>query len=220
MNSISNPMWLPAAARDRRILAIAILVFIFIVVLAAIIVPIVLLHRHYDENISKMSRQLNSQSGFNVLRPKLITAMDALKTKDPKRLFLKGATAALAGAELQDQVKSIIEAAGGRVAVVQPVPTKDDGAFRIVATTYHLNINNANLRRMLHALETREPSLFIDTLIIRSIAPPGYRPQPGAPDPEVFVQMDISGIARPAVAPAAGSQTTDVNAKSSGKAKP
>ncbi len=187
---------IPASARDRRVLAIALLVFILVVLICLVAVPVVLLHRHYDQHIQRMTRQLQSQSAFNAMGPQVARALEALKSRDASRLYLKGGTAALASAELQDQVKSLVEAAGGRFVSATGLAHKDDGQYRTVAATFQINLGNANLRRLLHALETQEPFLFVDNLTIRSLVAPGFRAPPGYSEPEVYVQMDVSAIAR------------------------
>jgi hypothetical protein len=51
-----------------------------------------------------------------------------------------------------------------------------------------------NLRQVLHALEGREPYMFLDNLTVRAQVPPGFKPQAGF-EPEVFVQFDVSAYA-------------------------
>ena len=187
--------WLPHTPRDRRILAVALLVLTTAVMVAAIAVPVGLLNRHYDQNLAKMTRQWKSQSAFNAMRPQVTRALESLRAKDVRKFFLKGTTSALASAELQDQVRQVVETNGGRLISANANPHKDDGAYRFVTANFQLNISNTNLRRMLHALETREPYLFNDNLVIRSQVPFGYRPPAGTPEPDLFVQMDVSSIA-------------------------
>jgi general secretion pathway protein M len=196
MSTVTEPRWIPASPRDRRVLAIVILLLLMTTVVACVAVPSVLLHRYYDQYLSRLSRQLNSQSAFNNLRPKVAIALEALKSRDVRRLYLRGATAALASAELQDLVKQAVEANGGRIIANTSVSPKDEGQYRLVTANFQINVSNANLRRVLHALETREPYLFSEMLVIRSQVPFGFRPQSGIPEPDLFVQMDVSGIAR------------------------
>ena len=205
MMTAAEPRWLPASPRDRRILAASILLLLIVTLFAALIVPTILLHRYYDQYLTKVSRQLSNQSAFNAMRPKVAAGLEALKARDVRKLYLRGTTAALASAELQDLVKQSVEAGGGRIIANTSNPPKDDGQYRVVTANFQLNVSNANLRRVLHALETREPYLFTDTLIIRSQVPFGFRPQSGIPEPDLFVQMDVSGVARVAPDPAATS---------------
>lgn len=192
----SLPGWLPTNPRDRRILAVSIFALMVAAIVAAISVPVVLLHRHYDENLARMTRQWKSQSSFNAMRPDIARALEALRAKEIRKLYLKGTTSALASAELQDLVRQVVEGNGGRLISASANPPKDDGAYRIATANFQLNISNVNLRRMLHALETKEPYLFNDNLVIRSQVPFGYRPPAGATEPDLFVQMDVSAIAQ------------------------
>lgn len=195
MNTSTTLKWLPGNARERRILALGLLAVLIALAIAAITVPAIMLHRHYDDNLSRMTRQLRSQSAFNSMRPELSKALESLKAKDARKYYLRGTTAALATAELQDQVKLLIEANGGRVLSVQGIAHRDDGGYRVVAATFQLNVSNVNLRRVLHALETKEPYLFVDNLTVRAQVPPGYRPPPGSAEPDLYAQMDVSGVA-------------------------
>jgi general secretion pathway protein M len=187
------PAWLPADPNKRRAVAAALLLLSIMVIAAAVCVPAVLLHRHYDENIARLVRQVGTQTAFNALRPRLAEKLDSLKSRDVKKLFLKGTSSALALAELQEAVRTAIEANGGRVvSSVQGNAPKEEGAYRQVAATFNMNTNNANLRRVLYTLESREPYLFIDSVVIQ---PQGYRPAPGAPEPDMFVQLDVRAFA-------------------------
>ncbi len=195
MSRMAEHPWIPRAPRDRRILAVALLALIFVAAIAAIAVPVVLLNRHYDDNLARMTRQWKSQTAFNAMNPQVNRALEALRAKNVRRLFLKGTTSALASAELQDLVRQVIESSGGRLISASANPHKDDGAYRTANANFQLNINNVNLRRMLHALETREPYLFNEGLVIRSQVPFSYRPPAGTTEPDLFVQMDVSAIA-------------------------
>ena len=195
MTKATGQIWLPQSPRDRRIVAVALLVFVVAILIAAIAIPVTMLNRHYDQNLAKMNRQWKSQTAFNAMRPQVARALESLRAKDVRKFFLKGTTSALASAELQDQVRQVVEANGGRLISASANPHKDDGPYRIATASFQLNINNTNLRRMLHALETREPYLFNDTLVIRSQVPFGYRPPAGTMEPDLFVQMDVSGVA-------------------------
>lgn len=195
MNAPKAKVRLPNNPRDRRLLATALLLLVFVAVVAAIAVPVILLNRHYDDNLARMTRQWKSQTAFNDRRPEVMRALEQLKARDVRKLFLKGTTGALATAELQDHVGQVIEASGGRLISRNVNPHKDDGPYRYVTGNFQLNISNVNLRRMLHALESREPYLFNDSLVIRSQTPLGYRPPAGTAEPDLFVQMDVSSVA-------------------------
>ena len=204
--------WLPTDPRKRRWLAVAMLASLVALITLAIVVPAVMLHRHYDANIARLSRQVSTQTAFNAMRPRLTEKLALLKSRDVRKFFLKGTSAALALAELQELVRSTIESNGGRV--VSSVPgnvAKEEGPYRQVATTFNMNANNANLLRLLYTFETKEPYLFIDSIAVTSQAPSGFRPAPGTAEPEMFIQLELHGFALRAaseIAPPADTGTT------------
>ncbi len=181
----------PAARRNA---ALAILALLALALLTAAVLPVWLLHRHYDAHLREMARQKQTYTALNDARPMMTNAVEVLKARDTKKFFLKGTTAALASAELQDVVKSAVESNGGRVISTQAIPHKDDGTYRQVSTMVQMAVNIQSLRRVLHTLEGREPYLFVDALSVRSNLPSGFKATPGF-EPEMTVQIDISGYA-------------------------
>jgi len=84
--------------RGRRMLAISILVAVILLPIAGVAALAWTGHRHYDDALFKMTRQLKSQSSANAARPQMLETVELLKGKDIKKYFLKGGTPALAGA--------------------------------------------------------------------------------------------------------------------------
>ncbi len=198
--------WLATPAA-RRTAALALLAVLVLAALAAAVLPVWLLHRHYDAHLLSMARQLQAYTALNNARPAMMEAVDVLKARDTRKFFLKGTTSALASAELQDVVKSAIESSGGRLISSAPAAHKDDGSYRQVSTTVAMTVNIQSLRKVLYALEDREPYLFVDSLTVRSNMQSGFRPTAGL-EPEMYVQMDVSGFAALTEnPPAAGAKT-------------
>ena len=57
-----------------------------------------------------------------------------------------------------------------------------------------LTANIFALRKILNAIESSVPYLFVDNFTVRSTIPSSYRPPPGQ-EPEMFVILDVSGYA-------------------------
>ena len=211
------PLRTPAA---NRAVALGLLLVAVAAVIAMLALPAWWLFDRYDSAASQMARQLRSYTSLNQLRPNLMKAVETLKTGDTKKFFVKGATAALAGADLQDVAKAVIEANGGRMLSSQLLPHKDDNGVRQVNATIQMTANIQNLRQILHAMESREPYLFLDNLTVRSQVPSGFKPQAGF-EPEMFIQFDVSALiplvqATPTAAPA---DAKSANGKPTAKAK-
>ncbi len=152
----------------QRLLAVAILSAVIIAVFTGIVRPVIEnratleaervdLGERYDRfrlvaaEGADLRRQLTILEGKSNLRAKFFVAQ----------------TYALAGAELQKQVNTIVRANNGTTRSVQTLPQEDDpqdGRFAVRAT---FTASIAKLQAILHALENSEKTLLVDRLEIR-----------------------------------------------------
>jgi general secretion pathway protein M len=97
------------------------------------------------------------------LRPQLEEQLKALKLQAAATPGLIGNdNAALAQAQLQDEVKAIVVANQGEVRTAQVVPASTVDGFQVIAIQYDLMIPMARLRDLTYAIESHTPYLFID----------------------------------------------------------
>lgn len=203
---------------QQRAVAVLLLVLVVGALIAAVAVPVVLVHRHYDDSIADFRDRLQRYQRVAAQAPNYRNALDALRQRDAKRFLLKNTAPNLAGAELQEMVRAAIEGNGGRITTSQNQPAKDDGRFRQIGVNVQFFATTANLQKILFALESQQPYVLIENLSVRPInAFRGFRPQPGQ-EPEVSVQLDVAafsageperppaGTAKPAPAAAAPSK--------------
>jgi general secretion pathway protein M len=177
--------------RSRR-LALAILAA---AVLAAVVVVFLIgwiPNRHYAVVLDDMTSRLDRYRRIAAMQPEVAKRLEAMRQLDPKRFFLRTGAAALSAAEAQEAMRGIIEAGGGRLITMQAPSTRDDGRYRQVTVNVQLTANVQALRKILHAIETRTPFLFIDNLMVRSQVPSNFKPGVNS-EPEMFVQFDVSG---------------------------
>ena len=177
--------------RANRLAALVILAFLVVTLIALIAVPTYLAREHYDAANAKSSRLLGAYKSLNQARPMLLQSVELLRAKDAKKFYLKGATPALATAELQDIAKAIIENNGGRLLSTQAIANKEESGYRQVSTKIQMSVNIQNLRRVLYALESKEPYLLIDGLRVQAQVPAGFKPAPGI-EPDMFVEFDVA----------------------------
>ncbi len=180
---------------QRRALAIAVLVGILAIVLAVILVPVVLLHRHYDQAIADLDDRIGRYRRVAAQAPEHRKALEAMRDRDGRRFLLKNTAPNLAGAELQELVRAAVEGNGGRITTSQNQPPRDEGRFRQIGVNVQFFANTFNLQKILYALETQQPYLVVENLTARPLnAFRGYRPAPGQ-EPEVNVQVDVAAFA-------------------------
>jgi general secretion pathway protein M len=172
--------------------ALGLLAAVAIAIVAAIALPVYLLNRHYDAAVSDIAGKVERYRRIAASRGEATRQLETLRTMDPRKSFLRSGAAALSAAEAQEALRSIIEGNGGRLITMQAPTAKDEGKFRQVTVNVQMTSNIFALRKILHAIETNTPALFVDNLNVRSQIPPNFRPGPGQ-EPDMFVILDVSG---------------------------
>ena len=176
---------------QSKLAAIVLLLCAVAVVVSAIAVPWWLLKRHYDVALEDAITRLQRYSKIAGMHGGLQKKAEDLKSLNTTSHFLKSSSPALAATELQELVKTILEARGGKINSIQILPHKDEGEYRMVPVALQMAAPQSALRGMLHALESLQPYLFIDNLSIRSPAGNQVR----AVEPDVIIQFDLTGYA-------------------------
>lgn len=194
--------------RQQRVVAIALLAAAVVLVLAVLLGPILLLHRHYNAAIGDLTDRLERYRRVAAQAPELRRALDVMKDKDGRRFYLKNTAPNLAGAELSDLVRAAIENNGGRITTSQNPAPREEGRFKQLTVNVQFFATTPALARILQALDTQQPYLMVDNLTIRPLnAFRGFKPAAGQ-EPENNVQLDVSALAYPEVirapAPPAG----------------
>jgi general secretion pathway protein M len=183
---------LPAAR--QRALAVALLIAAVVVVLAALFVPLYLLHKHYDDKIAEFSDRIERYRRIAAQAPEYRKALDTMRAKDGRRFFLKNTAPNLAGAELQEQVRTAIESNGGRITTSQNQGPKEDGRFRQITVSVQFFASSPALQKILYTLESQPPYLSVESITVRPLnAFRGFKPAIGQ-EPEVNVQLDVAGL--------------------------
>jgi general secretion pathway protein M len=179
----------------QRALAVAFLVAAILVALTVLVLPILLLHKHYDDTNAALTDRLERYRRVAAQAPEYRKALEVMRGKDGRRFFLKNTAPNLAGAELQELVRAAIESNGGRITTSQNQAPRDDGRFKQISVTVQFFASTPSLQKILHALEGGPPYLSVESMTLRPLnAFRGFKPGPGQ-EPEVNVQLDVGGYA-------------------------
>ena len=187
MVPIANP------AHGRR-LAVGLLVVAVVAIAAAVAIPVWLLNHHYDTALADSLDKLQRYHRIAGTRPQVARQLEAMRARDTRKFFLRSGGAALSAAEAQETIRSLVEASGGHLITMQAPASKEEGRYRRVTVNVQLTANIFALRKILYAVETHTPYLFVDNLMVRTQVPSTYKPGPGT-EPDMFVQFDVSGYA-------------------------
>ena len=127
------------------------LVAAIVVVLSVLLLPLLLLHKHYDDTIAMLSDRLERYRRVAAQAPEYRKALDAMREKEGRRFFLKNTAPNLAGAELQELVRAAIEGNGGRITTSQNQAPRDEGRFKQISVTVQFFASTAALQKILYA---------------------------------------------------------------------
>ena len=181
-------------SQQGRKAAALLLVGVALAVLALIVVPFYLLNRHYDAALADLGDKLDRYRRIAASRGAATQQLEAMRALDPRKGFLRSGAPALSAAEATEALRTIIEANGGKLITIQaPVIAKEDGRYRQLTVNVQLSGTIFALRKILHAIETNQPALFVENLQVRSQVPANFKPNPGA-EPDVYMQLDVSGF--------------------------
>jgi hypothetical protein len=180
---------------QQRAMALAILVALVVAVLAVLLLPVLMLHRHYDDAIADTTDRVERMRRVAAQAPELRSALDLMKARDGRRFFLKNMAPNLAGAELQEMVKAAVENNGGRITTSQNTSAREDGRFKQIGVNVQFFATTPALQKILAALESQQPYAIVDNITVRPLnAFRGFKPAAGA-EPEVNVQLDVVAFA-------------------------
>lgn len=187
-------MNLPArGSKTGRRLALSLLALVALGVVATVALPTWWLHRRYDTAEQNFRQSLSHLQRLAAQHGEYSRALEALKERNGRRFYLKATAANLAGAEVQDLVRTAVEGSGARLGSIQIGQLREDGGHRAVPVSVQLVANVQSLQRLLYSLETQTPFLFVDSLTLRTAVFRGFRPNPGV-EPDINVQLEVSGF--------------------------
>jgi len=179
----------------QRALAVALAVVAIVAVLSLLLVPLVLLHKHYDDTIAALTDRLDRYRRVAAQAPEYRKSLEAMRERDSRRFFLRNTAPNLAGAELQELVRGAIEGNGGRITTSQNQAPRDEGRFRQITVSVQFFATTPALQKILYALESGPPYLLVENMTLRPLnAFRGFKP-PAGQEPEVNVQLDAAGYA-------------------------
>lgn len=113
--------------------------------------------------------------------------------------YLPQSAPALAAADLQQRIKTVIESAGGTLQSIQSLPPAEESGTVKVAVSVTATGDTAMLQKVLYELETQTPLLFVDNLDVTARE---TRPRlssgraAGYTRVQLYVQLEVSGYLR------------------------
>jgi len=146
------------------------LVLIVIAFTAGVLAPAWNEYERNTERVLKFRDQIDRYAQLGRQQSQLQRQIKRLKqqSKNNKRQFVEGAAPALAAAALQQRLRDLMERNGGRLISTQTLNVKDNEAFPMVSVKAHISAPIEAIRDLLYSLETGQPHLVVDNLLIQA----------------------------------------------------
>ena len=179
--------------RQRRLLALAILLLALALVFSITVLPVLLANQHYRDTIAGLEGRLQQLQRAAAIGDTLQPQYEQLKRwKTSDAQYLKSNSAALAAAELQRLVKRIIVSKNAEVVSTQILTTRQEEGFDRVALKVRIRGELENIIQAFYVIETGEPFVFMDNVSVR--ASRGRRIRGQAPTLQTLdIDMELIG---------------------------
>lgn len=111
---------------------------------------------------------------------------------DPTVQIFHAETAALAGAELQNQLNALVAAQGGKLLTSAFRDSNAGGSLAPITVTVRLRCSTEALLQILYGLENRSPMLFVESLTVQARQRGGGTQR--QEDGDLEVELDVVGL--------------------------
>jgi general secretion pathway protein M len=182
-----------------RTVAVALLGIALLGAYRLIIAPLVTAYRDGQSRIEQAKELLQRYEALAEQRSLLADRLAEQQERAASAAgYLTGPSDALAAAELQDRVKSVVEGAGGELRSTQILPAEEleaDLGFRRATLRVHFVVTIEGLEETLYELETGQPYLIIDDVTVRQERARRRRSEPRA-QPMLDISLELFGYVR------------------------
>jgi hypothetical protein len=182
---MSAPQFL--RGRKGALLVLGVFVCLFVLLVA---LPVAALFRAQAEDRSEALAQLTAFRALEAQRPALQARLAALQ-EGAKSVpgLLNASSADLAQAELQSEMKGLIDKNGGSLLSAQLLPPTKVKGFDSVSIEYDVNVPISNFSSLIYAVETHVPYYYVDSADL--VMPPNWRPNSPNQDPSMEMRWTI-----------------------------
>jgi hypothetical protein len=179
----------------NRLLAVTLLLAALAAAWVFVVEPVAAKFEGYDRSISQSRELLARYMGVAAAKAQLETKLEELRrAQSAAGRFLEGGSVQLVAAQLQNTVKTLIEANGATLQSIQVLPATDQDDFPKVIIRVNMNADTEALQKIFYALEAADPYLFLDNIDTRSRRVRARRRQHVPTEGKLQVRFDVYGF--------------------------
>ncbi len=154
----------------QRWLAVGLLLAVVLVFVLAVLMPLLSSGLTYHDEKNDLLFRLQRQQKIAARKNSVVKNLEDLTAQFQEQgYFSNRDTEALASADLQNIVKTVIAEAGGQLTSTQGLPGQTDKGFNRVAVRVRMTGNIETLRTVLHSIAANVPVLIVDQLDITPV---------------------------------------------------
>lgn len=181
-----------------RIVAVGLLCLAAALVYAIVLRPLVDLYAGQQQAIAEQKQVLDRFQRYAAARADLTEQLQALRSdRSAQEGYLQGDNETLVAAELQNRIRSIVQATGAKLSSTQVLQGTDEASFRRIGVRVTMTCNVIDLQKIFHQLEGGRPYLFLDNVDV-SGEQARRRSGEGGGREDLNVSFDVYGFMRAA----------------------
>ena len=151
--------------RSHRLAALALLLLVGGILVLVVDQALVGRYRYYQNSLEQYQGQLAQLERIaTTAEPARQLIAKVQQDRNVTAQYLPQSVPALAAAELQQRLKTLIEAAGGTLQSIQSLPPVEEAGAVKVTISAVMNGDVGSLQKVLYDLESQTPLLFVDNL--------------------------------------------------------
>ncbi len=183
-----------------RAAAVGLLLGLIAAIYLMLVVPLQTYYADSRHDLEQLNRQLSAYQRIASSRNTIEKAFTSIRPEDEQSgYYLKGATKALAAAELQAYARSIIESSKGELVSTQPIGKHERLPDRMVKVSVRMSGNIDSLMQVLYRFSSGVPVLLTDEVLIRRDKSTLTRSDDIQFDDSLDVQFVLTGFVKESV---------------------
>lgn len=149
----------------RRIVAVGLLCLAVAVIYAIVLRPFIDLYADQREAISEQRQLLDRYRRYAAARADLGEQLEVLQSdRSAQEGYLQGDSETLVAAQLQNRIRSVVQATGAKLSSTQVLQATDEASFRRITVRVTMTCGIVDLQKIFHQLEGGRPYLFLDNV--------------------------------------------------------
>lgn len=172
----------------RRVAALGLLAAVLAVLMFGLAIPIGQRFQELARSMEDQHRQLEQFTTAAAQEASVRTLEQRRQAEFALGEFLPGESELVVQANLQTTLSGIAQASGVRLRSARKLPDRERAPFKLTGVGVNLITDIESLRKLLYAIETAQPYLFVEAADVSPLG--GANPAPGGP-PLLEVRLDI-----------------------------